>query len=151
MWKSCHLSNLAYRTVLRYKTALQIDPAAQSFVVEKQHSKLVWFYFSLFVIFVVQVAMLDVVVEVWVFQSFHAPLYMVIINLASFGLTVGCLSLICVALQNRDTLWGQYYNNVIQLEKKLFMMTQPKKLQDLQESSNYFDLLLKGKLSILKL
>ncbi len=99
MWESCGRANFAYGILLRYSAALLIDSNTESFQVEKHHIKLFMFYVSLFVITVVQFAMLSVVVEVRILGTFHAPLYMVLINFAGICMTVGCFGLLLVCLR----------------------------------------------------
>lgn len=126
-WQACRLGNLAYGVLLRYQMVFQIDPVSHSLRFQKSHNKLVGFYFGLFVIMIVQLAMLDVVVEVWILKTFHTPFFVVVLNFTSLGLAIGCFSLLLISLRYRNT-WSQYLNCAVKLREIIFKMTKPIKL-----------------------
>ncbi len=113
MWQACRFSNTVYGTILGYNLPLQIDPNTNTFRVERQYNQLKKFYFSVFIILLIFVSLLDIIFQIRVLKSIEVPFNMLIFHVAASFMCVFCISLLYVFVHFKDVIWDHYFNMLI--------------------------------------
>ncbi len=117
IWETFLVVNVVYHKILGYRVPLEIEPKSQSFLLVTKRSELTGFYLFIFALLIYTVGVIDVVVEGIIIGSLKVPFICCVINFMGLCLSIVCFGLLFIVLRNADSLWKQYFNSVIQLER----------------------------------
>lgn len=117
-WKSLEISNKFYNLILKYTPPLSWDPKTELAVVRKCYN--IPFRVYLLILMIVLLSSLNVVRAGWQSVSCSVPIFVVLVNFFLVAIISLCLALIIVLYPNLNIAFEQYYNSLIQYERKIY-------------------------------
>ncbi len=96
-WKSWEINSLFFKTFLNFQNLINVDKGNHGFTVRKNKLKLIPFYISLFVIFLLFICYVDLFVEIQILGIIKISIYkLMIYTMIVPSMCLGVLMLIAV-------------------------------------------------------